>query len=164
MHLTRYSLHMLGKGLVVEVSLFLFVEQLRTQILWSLLLLLLIRWGLVVIKLASITYKGYCWLWRIVVIILSQPRLLLFMMSLNLNLIPLRSLVKEITFLRIVMIEASFDTTLIILLYYRRCIVTLRYNTGLLPAQSLNRLTVNYLAVCRGHLRLDVCRGIHFIH
>jgi hypothetical protein len=86
------------------------------------------------------------------------------MMSLNQNLISLRGLVKEITFLRIVMIEAAFHATLIILLYYRRGVVTLRDNTGLFAAQSLNRLTVNYFAVCWGQLRLDICRGIHFIH
>jgi hypothetical protein len=40
--------------------------------------------------------------------------------------------------LRIVMIEPTFDATLIILLYYRRIIVTLRYNTGLLTTKSLN--------------------------
>ena len=74
------------------------------------------------------------------------------MMSLYQNLIPLRGLVKEIAFLRIVMIEAAFDAALIILLYYRRSIVTLRYNAGLLAAQSLDRLTVNYLAICRRQL------------
>ena len=50
------------------------------------------------------------------------------------------------------MIEAAFDAALIILLYYRRSIVALRYNAGLLAAQSLDRLTVNYLAVCRRQL------------
>jgi len=71
------------------------------------------------------------------------------MMSLYQNLIPLRGLVKEIAFLRI---EAAFDAALIILLYYRRSIVTLRYNAGLLAAQYLDRLTVNYLAICRRQL------------
>lgn len=114
--------------------------------------------------MTSFTEEGYSRLRGILVIILCQPRLLLLMMSLNQNLISLRCLFKEITFLRIVMVESSFNAALIILLYDRRRIVTLRYNAGLFASQSLDGLTVNYLAVCRSQLRLDVCRGVHFIH